>query len=128
MPKKCYTFPVHSEEYPVQKSLRNHSRNSGFTAPELLVAIVIAGLLVIVGITVAGRHVVGDGDAIKAAVAGGLMEGKVVERHNWLAWRHGCAFADADSFVVTGKAADGREEGMTVCCASWFGGCKAVKK
>lgn len=112
----------------MQKSLRKHSFNRGFTASELLVATVIAGLLVIAGVTFAGRHVVGDGDAIKAAVADSLTEGRVVERHNWFAWRHGCAFADADSFVVTGKTADGKEGSTTVCCASWFGGCKAVKK
>jgi prepilin-type N-terminal cleavage/methylation domain-containing protein len=128
MPKNCYTNSVHWEEYPVQKKSRKRSQNRGFTATELLVAVAVAGLLVITGITFFGRKVVDDSDAIKAAGANGVVEGKVAERHNWLAWRHGCTFADADSFVVKGKTADGKEENTTVCCASWFRGCRAAKK
>ncbi len=122
-PKNCYRNSSRLEESQVKTASQR-----GFTAIELLVAVVVAGLLVVAGVTFAGRRVVDDGEAVKTAAGAGVTEGKVAERHNWLAWRHGCTFVDADSFVVAGKTADGKESSVTVCCDSWFRGCKAAKK
>lgn len=114
----------------MKKAFQKRAWSRGFTAIELLVAVLVAGVLVAFGVTFAGRKVVDDSEAVKAAASTGLTEGKVAERHNWLAWRHGCTFADADAFVVAGKVGeekDKKDQNVTVCCAAWFRGCKAKK-
>lgn len=100
----------------------------GFTAVELLVAVILAICVIGGGITFAGRHVVDDSDAVKTAAKEGILEGKVIDRHDWLSTRHGCAYSDADSFVVEGKLLDGKPVKATVCCRSWFKGCSMGKK
>ncbi len=105
--------------------MRNRRCSRGFTLVELAVVLAIAAVLVTVALVGAGRFFVEDNDALRAANTRGLVEARVVERHNFFAGSRGCTSGDAVAFTVAGIDASGGSVEVTVCCGTWFQGCTA---
>lgn len=99
---------------------------SGFTLIEMLIALVIAAVLGLTVFVVAGRKLVDDGDPVRLLKTKGYVEPKVIERHNFNAWNHGCTTKEKVSFKLTAvppSAVSSTPVEVIVCCGEWFDGC-----
>ncbi len=95
----------------------------GFTLLELLIVFVVVGIGAAFVSMYAGRFIVADGDAVRAAEAQGFSDVRIVRRHNFFASLKGCGGDDRVAFEVRGANAAGGQADVLVCCGDWFKGC-----